>query len=167
MNTNVRGANAVAAAGFSLIEVMFVSGLMAITSAIAVPMMSHSLGNFRLTGDARGIKNEIWLAKMQAAANFTRARLYVDPYQQLSHRNLAIDRHTSWVAQVSHVNWRRRRNHMVSAKYRAAAEREAITQLRPVGRGRGRDCEHGVHRLNFADSSRPDRCTPPPRIPFM
>jgi Tfp pilus assembly protein FimT len=78
MNTNERGANAVAAAGFSLIEVMFVSGLMAITSAIAVPMMSHSLGNFRLTGDARGIKNEIWLAKMQAAANFTRARLYVD-----------------------------------------------------------------------------------------
>ena len=64
--------------GYSLIEMMMVAGLITVIGAITVPMMSNSLGNFRLTGDARGIKNAVSLARMQAAANFTQARLYVD-----------------------------------------------------------------------------------------
>lgn len=41
-------------------------------------MMGTSLGSFRLSGDARSLKNSVSLAKMQAAANFTQARVYVD-----------------------------------------------------------------------------------------
>src|SRR5262245_50481315 len=58
-----------------MIELMIVVGLIGVVTAIAV---SRSLGNLRVISDARGIKNEITLARMQAAANFTRARLYVD-----------------------------------------------------------------------------------------
>jgi Tfp pilus assembly protein FimT len=86
--------------GFSVIELAFVAGLMAVIAAIAVPMMSSSLGNFRLTGDARGIKNEVLLARMQAAANFTRARLYVDligkSYRTEIWRSTGVP---AWVAQ--------------------------------------------------------------------
>src|SRR5256885_2030350 len=64
--------------GFSLIEMVLVAGLTVVIGAIAVPMMGNSLGNFRLTGDARGLKNAVSLARMQAAANFTQSRIYVD-----------------------------------------------------------------------------------------
>jgi len=66
------------ARGYSLIELLFIVGFVATITAIAVPMMGNTFGSFRLIGDARGIRNEISLARMQAAANFTRARLYVD-----------------------------------------------------------------------------------------
>jgi len=64
--------------GFSLIEVLLVVALIGIVSAFAVPMISSTLANLRVTGDVRSTSNAIALAKMHAAANFTRTRLYVD-----------------------------------------------------------------------------------------
>jgi prepilin-type N-terminal cleavage/methylation domain-containing protein len=64
--------------GYSLIEIMLVVGLIGVISAVAVPMMNNTLGNFRLSGDARGLTNAISLTRMQAASNFTKTRLYVD-----------------------------------------------------------------------------------------
>jgi len=49
-----------------------------VISAIAVPMFSNSIANFRLSGDARSVSNAMALTKMRAAGNFTRVRLYVD-----------------------------------------------------------------------------------------
>jgi Tfp pilus assembly protein FimT len=64
--------------GYSLLEVMFTVGIVVVVTAIAVPMGANLLGDFRLSGDARGVTNAISLAKMRASATFTQARLYVD-----------------------------------------------------------------------------------------
>ncbi len=64
--------------GFSLMELLIVVGLTGVIAAIAVPMMSNTLGDFRLRGDARGLSNAVSLTKMRSAADFTQARLYVD-----------------------------------------------------------------------------------------
>jgi prepilin-type N-terminal cleavage/methylation domain-containing protein len=65
-------------AGYSLVEILFVVGLIGVISAIAVPMMANALGNFKLTGDVRSVSNAVAVAKMRAASKFTRVRLYVD-----------------------------------------------------------------------------------------
>ena len=66
------------ASGFTLIETLMVVALIGVVSVIAVPMFGNMLGNFRVTGDARGLSNSAAVAKMRAAASFTRVRLYVD-----------------------------------------------------------------------------------------
>jgi type II secretory pathway pseudopilin PulG len=58
-----------------MIEMLVVVGVVGVVTAIAV---STALGSSRLLADARGIKNEVSLSRMQAAANFTQGRLYVD-----------------------------------------------------------------------------------------
>lgn len=65
-------------AGFSLIELLIVLVMTVTMAAIVVPKTSVLFGNLRLSGDARGLSNHIALAKMRAAADFTRARLFVD-----------------------------------------------------------------------------------------
>jgi prepilin-type N-terminal cleavage/methylation domain-containing protein len=65
-------------AGYSLIEIMLVVGLIGVISAIAVPMMSNAIGYYRLSGDARSVSNAVSLAKLRAASDFTQARLYID-----------------------------------------------------------------------------------------
>jgi prepilin-type N-terminal cleavage/methylation domain-containing protein len=67
-----------AARGFSLIELIVVLGLAAVLSAMAVPMMKAILGDFSLTGDARGVSSAVSLAKLRAAASFSQARVFVD-----------------------------------------------------------------------------------------
>jgi prepilin-type N-terminal cleavage/methylation domain-containing protein len=69
---------AAAERGYSLIELLVVVGLVAIVSAMAVPMTSNTLASFRLSGDARGVAGAVSLAKLRAASDFTQARLYVD-----------------------------------------------------------------------------------------
>ena len=64
--------------GFNLLEMVFVLGLICTISAIAVPMIAGALAEFRVGGDARGVSNAIAVAKMRAASDFSRVRLYVD-----------------------------------------------------------------------------------------
>lgn len=61
-----------------MIEVLIVAGLTTVLGAIAVPMMKNSLGDFRLSGDARALTNAVSLAKLRAAADFSQARLFID-----------------------------------------------------------------------------------------
>src|SRR5262245_34240221 len=86
-----------AESGFSLLEVVAVVGVIGVVAAIAVTI---SLGSVRLIADARRIKNQISLARMQAAANFTRARVYIDlvarSYRIETWRAIGIP---AWVAQ--------------------------------------------------------------------
>jgi len=64
--------------GFTILETLIVVGLIGVISVIAVPMFGNSLANFRLSGDARSVSNAAAVAKMRAASNFSRVRLYVD-----------------------------------------------------------------------------------------
>jgi len=64
--------------GFSLLEVLMVVGISTVVAAIAVPMMKNTIGDFKLSGDARGLTNAVSLAKLRAASDFSQSRLFVD-----------------------------------------------------------------------------------------
>jgi prepilin-type N-terminal cleavage/methylation domain-containing protein len=64
--------------GFTLVEMLAVVAIVGIMAAMVVPMTASTLGAYRLTGDARGLAQSLAVAKMRAAARFSRARLYVD-----------------------------------------------------------------------------------------
>ncbi len=55
-----------------------VVGLTTVIAAIAVPMMSNTIGDFRIRGDARAVNSAVSLAKLRAASAFTQTRLFVD-----------------------------------------------------------------------------------------
>src|SRR4051812_31621669 len=64
--------------GFSLIELLMVVTLVGVISAIAIPMMENTIGDFSLSGDARALSNAVSLAKLRAASSFSQARVFVD-----------------------------------------------------------------------------------------
>jgi prepilin-type N-terminal cleavage/methylation domain-containing protein len=84
------------ARGFSLMEMVVVCGIMAAIAAIAVPQFGNALAYLRLSGDARSVSNALALTKLDAAAQFTRSRLYVD----IPGRNFYVQRlvGTHWQA---------------------------------------------------------------------
>jgi type IV fimbrial biogenesis protein FimT len=65
-------------AGFTLLELMTAMALVMVIGAVAAPSFSRTYADLRLRGDSRSIHNQISVAKMRAAARFTRERLYVD-----------------------------------------------------------------------------------------
>lgn len=65
-------------AGFSMIELIIVVVIALVIAAFAVPSFIRAMQNFRTSGDALSLNGEILLAKMRAAANFTRSRVYFD-----------------------------------------------------------------------------------------
>ena len=64
--------------GFSLVELMFVIVISLIVAGMAIPTFLTIERNLRTSGDARDINGEIILAKMRAASDFTKARVYAD-----------------------------------------------------------------------------------------
>ena len=66
------------ARGFTLIETLFVVGLIGVIGAVSIPVVEKTIAGFRLTGDARSVANAIAVAKIRAASTFTRVRLYAD-----------------------------------------------------------------------------------------
>lgn len=67
-----------ASRGYTVIELLVTVGIMGVAAAAALPSTAAALADFRLRGDARGVHHSVGLAKMRAAARFTRERLYVD-----------------------------------------------------------------------------------------
>lgn len=65
-------------AGFSMTELLVVVGIAGVVAAMALPSATRTLADVRLHNDARAIHNLLSLAKMRAAAKFTRVRLYCD-----------------------------------------------------------------------------------------
>ncbi len=61
--------------GFSLIELMIVVAIGLIILGFAIPNYITARRNYRIAGDARNMKSELLLAKMRAAARFTRTRV--------------------------------------------------------------------------------------------
>jgi Tfp pilus assembly protein FimT len=103
MNRRLAG-RPVLADGYSLLEMMLVCGLVGVISAIAVPMMGGMFGNFRLTGDARSVTNTVSLAKLQAASDFSKARLYVDLTANAFHIETWNQTTAAWVTQGGTTN---------------------------------------------------------------
>jgi prepilin-type N-terminal cleavage/methylation domain-containing protein len=64
--------------GFSLVEVLTVVVITVILIALAVPSLISMVRNLRVGGDAHDLNGAIVLAKMRAASNFARARVYFD-----------------------------------------------------------------------------------------
>src|SRR5712692_6327492 len=64
--------------GYSMLEILFVMAITVVVAAIAAPMAGNMMGNFRLSGDARSIWNAVSLAKLRAASDFTKSRVFVD-----------------------------------------------------------------------------------------
>lgn len=61
--------------GFSLTELMLVVGIALILVAISIPPVQSVLNDYRAIGDARSIANELALARMSAASDFTHTQV--------------------------------------------------------------------------------------------
>jgi len=61
--------------GFALIELLIVVTIAVIMTAMAIPVFSSIMRNLRGDGDLRSLSSGAALAKMRAAASFSRARL--------------------------------------------------------------------------------------------
>jgi prepilin-type N-terminal cleavage/methylation domain-containing protein len=64
--------------GFSLVEVLIVLIIVIVIAAMAIPKLLSMVRELRTAGDARDLNGAIVLAKMRAASNFARARVYFD-----------------------------------------------------------------------------------------
>ena len=78
MTSHVRLADDVRQQGYSLVELMMVVLIIGVLGAIAIPMSGNTVKYLKLAGDARDLSNAVGVAKMRAAAKFTKARLYID-----------------------------------------------------------------------------------------
>src|SRR5689334_6763370 len=65
-------------AGFTFMELVVVLAVMGTIAAIAMPVITKALASMRLSGAIRSISNATAVTKTKAAAQFTRARLYID-----------------------------------------------------------------------------------------
>jgi type II secretory pathway pseudopilin PulG len=64
--------------GYSLVELMAFMAVMVTLAAFIMPFTRGSINAMNLTSDARNLMSAVSLAKMRAAATFSKARVYVD-----------------------------------------------------------------------------------------
>jgi type II secretory pathway pseudopilin PulG len=64
--------------GFSLVDILAAMAVMGVVIAMAVPITGSSMAAYRFRGDGQALSNLVGLAKMRAAARFSRARVFVD-----------------------------------------------------------------------------------------
>lgn len=64
--------------GFTLIEVLVVCALIGIVAAMVVPQTTSMMAGYKLKGNAEALNNMVMLAKMRAAAQYSRARVRAD-----------------------------------------------------------------------------------------
>src|SRR6185503_9673685 len=92
--------NSVRERGFTLIEVLLVLAVVGIVSAIAVPSTSAAMRGYSLKGDARAVYNMVALAKMRAAARYSRARLHVNRANNTYYLESWSKTTNAWVAET-------------------------------------------------------------------
>lgn len=85
--------------GFSNLELLAVVGIIGIVAAMTVPATTRTIGDLRLRGDARALHNIVGLAKMRAAARFTRERVFVDLTTESFHLQYWDKTADSWVTE--------------------------------------------------------------------
>src|SRR5262245_5742576 len=67
-----------AAPGFSLIELLVIIAIAGILIVMTIPVFTSVTRNLRSDGDMRSLAGEVTLAKMRAAASFSKARVRID-----------------------------------------------------------------------------------------
>lgn len=77
-HVSVRDRNRSSDAGFSLVEIMAASLVLAILVGFVGLIVGNLAGHYRLSGDARGVSNSVAVAKLRAASLFTQTRLYAN-----------------------------------------------------------------------------------------
>jgi prepilin-type N-terminal cleavage/methylation domain-containing protein len=65
-------------AGFTLIDILAVIAIISLVAAIALPSTTSMMSGYKLKGNAQAINHMVGLAKIRAAAQFSRARVYAD-----------------------------------------------------------------------------------------
>ncbi|MBZ5698892.1 MAG: prepilin-type N-terminal cleavage/methylation domain-containing protein [Acidobacteriia bacterium] len=78
MKKNPRNSRKFRNHGFSLVELAIVMVIVMTIAAMAIPAVLTMIRELRISGEARDLNGAIVLAKMRAAANFARARVYAD-----------------------------------------------------------------------------------------
>lgn len=86
--------------GFSTLELLATLGIVGVVAAMVVPQTGRTLADLRLSGDARGVHNAVALAKMRAAAHYTRERLYVDRTTNTYHLEFWDKAASDWADEV-------------------------------------------------------------------
>ncbi len=84
--------------GFSLVELLTVIFIIITFAAIAIPNLMTVVGNLKTRGDARDLNGEIVLAKMRAASDYARARVYADLSANTFHIDVYQFGSGTWVA---------------------------------------------------------------------
>lgn len=79
-------------------ELLATLAIVGVVAATALPSTSRTLADLRLSGDARNVHHAVGLAKMRAAARFTRERVYVDHTTNTFHLEF-------WDRNLSPANW--------------------------------------------------------------
>src|SRR6266700_4452464 len=64
--------------GFSTLELLLVMAVSLVIAAFAIPGFNQVQRTLRISGDAHDLNGAVNQAKMQAAADFTESRVYVD-----------------------------------------------------------------------------------------
>jgi prepilin-type N-terminal cleavage/methylation domain-containing protein len=64
--------------GFSLVEVLMTTVIIIVLAAIGIPTLMSMVRGLRTAGDARDLNGAIIQAKMRAASDFSRTRVYAD-----------------------------------------------------------------------------------------
>src|SRR5579863_1182834 len=82
--------------GFSVLELLIVMGIAIVLGGLAVPMAMSMVQNLRTSGDASDLNGAILLAKMSAASDFARGRLYVDLSANTFHVEVFTNGDTQW-----------------------------------------------------------------------
>ena len=88
--------------GFTAFGMVTTVAIVALVGAFAAPLMGNLLGDYRLSGDARGISSAIALAKTRVASDFTDRRLYIDLGAKTYHLEIWQKTGTAgWIAEGS------------------------------------------------------------------
>ncbi len=78
MGKNTRNLGESRNRGFSALEVAIVMIITLVIASLGIPAALSVMRELRASGDARDLNGAIVLAKMRAASNFARARVYAD-----------------------------------------------------------------------------------------
>jgi Tfp pilus assembly protein FimT len=85
--------------GFSLVEVLIVTIVIIVIAAMGLPKLMTMLGSLKTRGDARDLNGEIVLAKMRAASDYARARVYADLDTNTFHLEIYQSGAGGWTAE--------------------------------------------------------------------
>jgi prepilin-type N-terminal cleavage/methylation domain-containing protein len=86
-------------AGFTISELLIGIAITGIVAATALPGITRTMADLRLHGDARSLHNLLGVAKMRAAAKYTKTRVYVDLPSETFYLQIWDKNANTWVTE--------------------------------------------------------------------